>query len=156
MAGAVRDGLAASRQLASDLADLERRRDLLPADGYERLVRDAKRDAEAKSSEAQQAAKRAYEQLEQSLLADAMPKLDPAREQLARDECHLAFTGSAQPETAALNVAAEGSDEVLAVLLTGWGRTLLAARGVRNVDDLLRRVRETAHHRVLARADTPA
>lgn len=152
---ACQDQIAAGRQLRRDLDDLNRRRDLIPRDGYQRLVADAKRDARSKVDDADTAAKRALTRLEESLFEAALPKFQPEREQLARDECALALSNG-DPQAAALGLADHGNDEALAALLSPWGRTLLEARGVRNVDRMLADVRTVVRGRIIARADTPA
>jgi len=153
--GAVRDAIGAGRQLEADRADLLRRRDLLPTDGYTRLWNEAHRDAKLKLDEAQGAANRAYSRLETALQDATLPKFDPSREQLARDECALALSNG-NPEAGALEFASRGNDEAVAALLSPWGKTLLRSRGVQNPEPVLRDVRKIAVGRALDRGETPA
>lgn len=155
LVGAARDALEAGRQLDSDLRDLERRRDLLPPDGFGRLVRDAKRVAAEAADEAQHAMDGALRRLEAALVEDALPRVDPAREGIARDEAMMTLS-SGDAATTAMQIAQTGSDEALAALLSPWGRAALAARGVHNVDATLRDVHKVARARVVERGDTTA
>jgi hypothetical protein len=155
--GAVQDMLVADRGLEADLAELEARRDLIPADGYKRLTAKALADAKAKLSTAQTAADLSYKALEQALTDEALPKFEPAREQLARDEAALALsTGGQNAENAALTFASQGNPEAVAALLSPWGTTLLRARGVRNPERVQREVRRIAAQTATARSDSTA
>ncbi len=153
--GALHEMIETGRQLERDLAELERRRDLIPVDGYHRLVGEAKKDARDKLTTAQAVADRSYQALEESLFEDALPRFAPEREQLARDEAHLAVSHG-DPHEAAVDLAMNGNDEAFAALLSPWGKTLLKARGVRDVDKVLRDVRRVARGRIAARMDTTA
>ena len=84
-----------------------------------------------------------------------LPRLDERREQLARDEAALALSAG-DPAQAALRLAERGADEPLGALLSPWGRTLLAARGVDDIDGTLRDVRAIAVQRAAQRSDSPA
>lgn len=152
---ALRANMAAGQQLGDDLAELTRRKDLLPVDGHARLVADAKRDAIAKTAEAENATERAYSRLETALEDAALPTFEPAREQLARDEAALALSGGA-PESAALQFALHGNAEAIAALLSPWGATLLRSRGVENVDRTLAEVRRVAVDRAVSNDDNAA
>jgi hypothetical protein len=156
LVGAARDVIAVGRQHETDIADIERRRDLLPADGYARLRKDANADAIAKGAEAQRATDQAYERLEDELFKAAMPKFSPEREQLARDEAHLAISVGNSPEAAARDLCMSGNDEAVAALLSPWGDTLLKARGVRDIAKLKRDLRVILKGRIVANPTTPA
>lgn len=153
--GALRDLIAAGRQLEADRAELTRRRDLLPADGYERLWREAHADAKAKADQGQRDAERAYKRLEASLQDATLPAIPAGREALARDEAALALSVG-NPEAEPLDLAGFGNAEAVAALLSPWGKTLLRARGVRNPDKLLAEVRKLTVARAIGRGDTAA
>ena len=153
--GNLSDTLAIGRQLEADLAELEARRDLLPVDGFRRLRADAIADAKKKLAELEPVTDRAVERLEVSLQDAVMPTFQPSREQLSRDECSLAL-GFGNPELAAHALARDGSPEALAALLSPWGRTVLRARGVHDVDRVIREVRQIAIAQALKRGDSPA
>jgi hypothetical protein len=88
---------------------------------------------------------------------DAMlPKLAPSRESPARDELQVAFSGDRDPRAVAVALAMNGSDEVVACLLTPFARTLLVARGIENVDAVLADVRQAAVARAMKLGTSPA
>jgi hypothetical protein len=154
---AVSDVLAAGRQAAADLRELGQKRDLLPAQGAERLRNEAIAEASERSADADRRAARAYAKLEAELQAAALPKLNPAREQLARDELREAL-GDAQGAraiTQALDVVRGGSYEAAAALFTTYGSTLLKARGVANPEADLAPVRKVAAAEATSRGKTP-
>lgn len=155
LTGALRDAIAAGSQIESDFADLNRRRDLIPRDGYDRLIRDAQRDAAEKVKTAQSAAERSYKQLQASLEEAALPQFKPEREQLARDEAALALSAG-NPELAATHLALYGNREAVAAMLSPWGKTLLLARGVRDPDRVLKEARKLAVVRAKDEGDSPA
>lgn len=152
---AIGDVLGAGRQAARDLAELRSKKDLIPGPGFERLRQEAIAEAQARSSEADRRAERAIGTLKQELISAALPRLEPSREALARQELALAL-GEAQGDQAvsrAITLAQNGSAEAIAALTgTSFGRTLLSARGVSRVDEELARVRLVAAGSAVKRA----
>lgn len=156
LTGALSDALAAGRQLEQDRHELTQRKDLLPEDGYRRLWGEAHVDAKRKTQEAELVVERAYTRLQVALEDAALPTFAPGREQLARDEAALALSGSGNPETLARQLAMDGNEEALAALVSPWGRTLLASRGVENPKQTMREVRSIAVARALDHGETTA
>jgi hypothetical protein len=130
---AIAETIAVGYQAEADLEELNAKKDLVPAHGYDRLRGELIADAETRSADALRRAEQAEARFRESLLADALPKLDPAREALARQELTLAFDGGDGAILARVaNIAQYGSREAVAVLLgTGFGETLLASRGAK-------------------------
>lgn len=126
------DVIASGRKLEADAAELRKKRDLLPAAGFQRLKGEAINSAAELSAEADRRAGRAIETLRERLTDAAQPRLDPARESLARQELALAL-GEATGDHAAgraITLAQTGSRECVAVINSDFGATLLQARGV--------------------------
>lgn len=156
-AGAYREVLEIGRQLARDLAELRQKQDLLPAEALGRLEREAKEAADLRRRAAERDGQRAYARLRLTLEDTLLPALAPRRERLARDEAALALSGGGDPAQAARQLAQHGSAEALAALLSGWGETLLRARGVENPTALRAELRKLAVERALRESpDAPA
>jgi hypothetical protein len=156
---AIGDIISTGRQLKTDLDELEAKRDLIPQNGADRLRLEAKNDAGRKYQEADRRAEQSLDRLRDSLLDAALPKLDPKREQLARDELQVALGNAQGPGAAgaAATLATHGSREAVAALFSPFGRTLLASRGVKGPElnrlfDDLRRIAATA---AIEHATTP-
>jgi hypothetical protein len=145
------DTIAVGRAFQAELDEIAARRDLIPAAGVARLRNEARESALSKTRELDHEGRRAYERLRVELENAALPRFNPAREQLARDEAMLALSAGS-PADLALN----GTDEAIAALLSPWGKTALRARGVRDVDRVLADVRRTAVARAVDRGETPA
>jgi len=128
---AIGDALAVGDQASSDLAELAAKKDLIPAHGFERLHGEVVADAAKLSDAALRRAETAEARLMEALTVDALPKLDPNRESLAREELRAAFDGADGKTVFSrlTNIAQNGSREVVAVLFTGYGQTLLASKG---------------------------
>jgi hypothetical protein len=154
--GIYQDALATGRQLEADLADLHGKKDLLPAAGFERLARDARAEADTKVRALDGDGRRAYERMKSGLEADTLPRFDPSREQLARDEAALALSGPGDPSSLARDLALNGTEESVAALLSPWGATLLRARGVERPDAVLKSVRDVAVQRAIGEGRTTA
>jgi hypothetical protein len=145
---AIGDPLAVARQLGSDVAELDRKRDLLPDAGWRRLRSEAISQARALGDEADRRAGRAIEALQGELVAAAQPTLDPSREVLARGELEVALGGLTGNLAAsrAIELAHTGSRELVAVLGSSFGMTLLQSHGLegRALTDALASVRQVA------------
>ena len=153
--GALGDQIEAGRQLERDRAELARKKDLLPVDGYQRLWGEAHADAKGKTKDAERAAEHAFKRLETALEDAALPRFDASREALARDEAALAVSNG-DPAMAARDLALRGNDEALAALLSPWGLTLLRSRGAADPEQALADVRKIAVQRALERQETVA
>jgi hypothetical protein len=126
------DQIAVGRKLEGDVAELRKKRDLLPAAGYRRLRGEAISAAAQFSAQADKSAAAAIESLRERLTDAAQPRLDPAREGLARQETTLAL-GEAKGDHAAgraITIAQSGSREAVAALNSPFGETLLQSHGV--------------------------
>ena len=148
--------LDARRQLDADVTELHTKRDLLPPEGWQRLRREAVAEARERATAGDRAAERALDALKAALTAAALPQVDVQREQLARDELRLALEGGA-PVGRVADIAGRGSREAVAVLFSGYGRTLLEARGLtgRDLEDALATARTVAANAAIDRATTP-
>lgn len=157
---AVGEILEAGDQLGRDLAELGKKRDLLPAEGYKRLRTEAMTEAEQRHRQADKRAGKLLEQLREQLISDALPKLDPKREALARDELAL-LIGDAQGNGVAqrlVDLAHTGSREALAVAVgTTFGRSLLETRGLkgRAYVDAIKSVRLVAAANATTKSTSP-
>ena len=157
--GVSADRLAIGATISKDLAEIDERErtGYLTLDQARILKMHAREEARAREESAYAEAKRAYERLGDAIDAELTPKLDASREQMAREELQLAFPPVEQnPEGKALWLAANANDEVVAALLSPYGRTLLQSRSVKYPDPILREVRKTAAARASSRLDTPA
>lgn len=138
---ALADEIAAVRQLEADLAELDGKRDLLPAAGYQRLRGEAVAQADVSVHTARQRGMQALARLKDELRAAAVPKVDPQRETLARDELKmlLAEAPPAEVRARALRIARRGSRDATAALLSPYGRGLLETKGLsgRSLDDAM-------------------
>jgi hypothetical protein len=128
---------------ASKRAELRESGHLMPASGLQVEEQKARREAEDRGHSLTFETKRAFAKLEASLIEDALPKLDPARESLARQELDTALADG-QPDAAALKLAGSGSREATAALISSYGRTKLKALGVGDVDKVLSEVKKSA------------
>lgn len=140
----IKDTIDVGRLYESQRADILKDADLRPAAGTQRLLREAKARAEAIATQADRDGERAIEVLRERLTDAAQPTMDWSRESLARQELLIAFEGAkgAGAESVARKIAMYGSREAAAALITPFGRTLLAARGVKNLDSIFREVRD--------------
>lgn len=157
-AAAIGDTIAAGRQLQADLRELRAKADLMPEHGALRLRAEAIEAAKATAADADNRAKRALESLEEALTDAALPRFDPARETLARQELGLAL-GNATPANMAgvLNsVILHGSREAAAAIFTGFGKTLIGSRGLdpRQLDEALKSARKMAAETAADRGET--
>ena len=143
LTGALGDVIGAGKQLENDRAELARRRDLLPVDGYSRLLNEANEEAITKTREAESAANRAYARLETTLEDATLPRFNPAREQLARDEAALALSNG-NPESAALQFARHGNDEAVADALALGEDVAALSRRATNPERLMADARKIA------------
>jgi hypothetical protein len=127
----------------ADRAALRENAHRLPPDGLRVEEQRLRQQAEQKSALHSGDAARALARLETALTESALPRLDPAREQLARQELDAAF-GSGNPESDALRVATSGSREAAAALFTSYGETKLKAAGVERPDRVLSEAKKSA------------
>jgi histone H3/H4 len=146
---AVTDTLATAGQLDADTAELRSKRDLLPAQGFQRLQREAVAEAHERYADADQRAQRALDEIRAALTDAAIPTLDPARETLAREELTMLAGTAEGPKLAErlVMLAFSGNREIVAVLLrTSFGRALLETRGVtgRDYDETVDGLRSVA------------
>ena len=121
--GVSADRLAIGATLSKDLSEIEQRErtGYLTPDQARILMNRAKDEARAREQSAYAEAKRTYERLGDAIDAELTPKLDPAREQAARDELQMAFGPSEpNPEGKALWLAVNSNDEVVAALLSPY------------------------------------
>jgi hypothetical protein len=128
---------------ASKRAELREQAHLIPASGLQLEEQKARREAEDRGHNLTFETKRAFAKLETSLIEDALPKIDPARESLGRQELDIAL-GDGQPDAAALKLAGSGSREATAALLSPYGKTKLRALGVGDVDRVLSDAKKAA------------
>ena len=157
---AISDQIAAGTQLEADARDLRSKRDLLPREGFQRLRRDAVTEAQRTALDADVRAAQALDRLRGALADAAVPRLDPAREALARDELRTALDGAHGDRAAerALAVASSGSPEAAAALLgSSFGETLLKARGLegRDLREAMQGARTAAAAAAVKRGTTP-
>lgn len=128
-AGAVNGLIENGENYRSKRAELRANGHKMPPAGLEEEHRRARKEAEGRGHELSFQAKRAFGALEAALSESALPRLDPAREQLARQELDVALADK-DAEAAALAVATNGSREATAALFSDYGRTKLRAAGV--------------------------
>jgi hypothetical protein len=148
-AQAIGDVLGAVDQLADDLAELDAKADLLPAQGVRRLRRESVEEAQRVYMEADRRAGRALDAIHDALTDAALPKAPAVeREALARGELDMALSGPGAMVEKVADIAAHGSREVVATLLSSYGRTALKARGMNGaeLDEALQTARTLAAH----------
>lgn len=156
---AVTEVLDAGDQLKRDLSELREKRDLLPSQGWERLHGQALKEAQERHTSADHRAGKILEQLRDALVDAAQPVLDPAREQLARQELAL-LIGDAERGNAAqrlIKLANSANREALAVALgTSFGQTLLQTRGLkgREYADVIKSARAVSAGRAVEHGTT--
>lgn len=134
--GHLHGALAVGDQYTSDRAELAAKGDLIPPAGAARLAGEALTEAERNGKNELNAARQDVATLRRAALLDALPKVDPAREGLGRDELSMLIgTGSpAQIMTNVHRVAEHGSRDAVAALLSPFGRSLLETRGLVGAD----------------------
>jgi hypothetical protein len=105
---------------------------LIPLAGLNQLRNEAVTEATSRADEASRRADQALTELKSALTEAALPKIDPAREQLSRDEARIALGGAEGDRLVAraMNIATDGSPEAVAVLFSSFFKTMMAARGV--------------------------
>jgi hypothetical protein len=155
---AVDETVAAGRQLEADAAELYSKRDLIPEACYRRLQREMIAEAEERASGADLRTGAALERLRAAIDQDALPRLDPSREALARQELSLAV-GEAQGSAAmsrVVTLAERGSREAAAALFSQFGSSLLEARGLTGRDhaEALQAARDVAAGVAAERGET--
>lgn len=145
----INDLLKVAGDLQSTLATLDEQKPLMVRNLYDQKRAEAIDAANRLSLEAQQRVQRAATQAEDAVLTGALPKLaSDSREALARQELDLALgdvRGSAVSGRV-LGIAKSGSAEVQGVLATPYARTALIARGVSDVDRVLRDAKVAVAH----------
>jgi hypothetical protein len=156
---AVHDQVAIGRKISHEDAELRAKHDLLPSAGYRRLRGELVAMGRSLNEEADRRIGRSLDALEDSLVEAAQPRFDPGREMLARQEIALAL-GQAEGDHAAglvSQLALNGSRELVAVLGTSFGQTLLMAHGVtgRTLEETLKGVRQIAARTAAERGETP-
>lgn len=127
---AVNEPLSAGRQLQADAGELAAKKDLVAEAGYRRLKAEMLREAKGRLAGADLRAGQALERLKAAVDQDALPRVNPAREALARQELALGIGEAKGPEAAsrALAISERGSREAVAALLSPFGQALLEAR----------------------------
>jgi hypothetical protein len=151
--------LGVGGQLAADLEELDAKRDLVPAHGYDRLRGEAVADATSRTAEALRRSEAAEGRLVEALTDDALPTFAPERESLVRQELTLALDGADGKSvlTRVLWIAQDGSPEAVACLLrTPFGKTLLASRGAsgREIAEAMTTARKVAAIRAAEHGQT--
>ena len=131
--GAIESITSARNQMTSDLAELDARRVMLPPAGFRQLEQKAIGEAQATHAASAKIARTAIAAIKEQLEAEALPKVDPARESLDRDTA-LAYLGNADgPKLGSrlLKIAESGPPEVVATLLNStFGEGILKSRQV--------------------------
>jgi hypothetical protein len=133
---AIADAVAIPRKLEADIAELNKKRDLLPVAGAKRLRGELIAGAVARGKEVDRTIATTIEATRENLVTGALPRVAQDREALARDELRVAFgnsTGDAAAATA-IALAQSGNREIVAALSTSFGRTLLESRGLAGRD----------------------
>jgi hypothetical protein len=148
---AIDDQIKTGQQLEADYAELNAKKDLVPVEAWDRLREQAIAEAQQRSDAADRRAERELAGLIAEVKSDALPRLDPKREPLARQELEAGLgnkTGQAA-RSAVMDLAQHGSREALSALFTDYGRTLLAGRGVTgpDLDETLENARTFAAYR---------
>lgn len=146
---AIRDILTLATDVESKLSELNGQKDLIPRTGLERLQSEAREAASTLKKDAERRYAQAVTAAEDALLTSALPKLtSDSREALARQELEVALGDATGAEVKAriLGIANSGSPEVQAILATPFARTVLIARGVAGVDDILKTARQYVAH----------
>lgn len=144
---AVAEILTVGAELEGQLADLDRDRDLYPAQGYQRLRGERVNDAIAASREAERRAEAAAGELRERLADQVVPRVPESREMLARQELQMLLdVPGVDARTAAIRVANGDTRDGLAALMSPFGRALLQSRGVygRDLDETMAAVRSIA------------
>jgi hypothetical protein len=157
--GSAFDSIANARKLQKDLAEIEAgvKTGRLTGEQARLLAMNAREEARRFEAHAYAERIRDYEGLAEDLYAELVPTLEPSRESFAREELQLAFGPSERnPEGRALWLATNANDEVVAALLSPYGKTLLQSRGVKAPERILREVRKTVAMRRASKLDTPA
>lgn len=128
--------LGAAAQLESDLRDLNAKADLVPAHGLARLRNEATGQATAAHERGVRQAQEAAAGIRAALAEAALPTLKPEREAPARQELALLLGNASGPraQKAVTAIVQNASPEVIACLLSPFGKSLLATRGVSGRD----------------------
>lgn len=132
------------RQLAGD--------DLTPEAGKQRLASEAREKAAKQRSAARRKMADARTILAAKAYARALPKLDPKREQAAREELRL-LTDNAPDTAAVLLELAQRDDELAGVAVSSYAESMLRARGTPKAKDLHAVVRDVAVEAAAKSAD---
>ena len=130
-----------------------RQDDLLPDAGRRRLVDETLADAAKKRKAALTRMRAARTILAAEARNAALPRLDPAREQAAREELRMLADSAADPSAVLLDLARRG-DELAAVAVSSYGESLLRARGVHKAPDLHRAIQDHAVNAARVSADS--
>jgi hypothetical protein len=114
-------------------------RGLLPAAGATTLRDEVISEAKTLARDAERQFETAHNDAVALTEAAAIPKVDPAREILARQEFSLALGDAKGSEVSArlLGLAKGGSDEARAIINTSFARQALVSKGVADVDNVL-------------------
>jgi len=132
------------RQLRAD--------DLLPDAGRRRLIDETLADAAKKRDRARAQMRAARDVLAAKARASALPRLDPKREQAAREELRL-LTDNAPDAAAVLLELAQRDDELAGVAVSSYGESMLRARGTPKAKDLHAVVQDVAVEAAAKSAD---
>ena len=149
-AAAVQDMLKIGADVAAEHAKLDAQRDLLPGSGYNRLSGQLRQEANTRTREADKRATDALNAVQDHLVSAASPKVNPAREQLDRQEALLSI-GSADGDKLVgrmTQLAAYGTPDVAAIFTDStFGTSLLAARGVQDPAGEIQKIKRAVAER---------
>lgn len=123
------------RQLRAD--------DLIPDAGRQRLIGETLDEARKARAAAKSKLHGAQAILEAEARTRALPRLDPKREQAARQELQLLCSGSEDPASVLIE-AAKGDGELAGCAVSSYGESLLRAKGVPNAKELHKGVCDAA------------
>jgi hypothetical protein len=142
-ARAIRNMVEAGDSFKALQADMAERGHRMPRSGVEHELRVGREKAESDRLVASAHAKRSLAALKNELESSALPKIDPSREALARQELAVALSAG-DPAVEALRVAATGSEAAAVLVGSSYGETLLRSKGVGDPARVIAEARATA------------
>ena len=134
--------------------ELQSRANQMPSEGLREFQQRARQNFESASRELTRRSRMAFAKYQAALTAQAVPRINPAREDAGRRELDVVL-GSGNVEAAVARLAASGSAEAFAVLVnSSYGKTVLESKGA-DADSLIAEAKTTRASGAAENGSTP-